>query len=172
MGRSGAGKTSMRSIIFHNNIARDTRDIEPTILWNNDTHVQFLGDLNINIWDCGGQDDAFCKYFTTHQNLIFKSVSVVIYVFDSISTDLDKDIHYYQSCLELILRHSSNAKVFCLMHKADLIPDDKREKTFEKQRLELFVRSEPIQIQVFQTSIWDESLYAASLVKNHKLSFT
>ncbi|KAG1439854.1 hypothetical protein G6F56_012142 [Rhizopus delemar] len=141
MGRSGAGKTSMRSIIFHNNIARDTRDIEPTILWNNDTHVQFLGDLNINIWDCGG-------------------------------TDLDKDIHYYQSCLELILRHSSNAKVFCLMHKADLIPDDKREKTFEKQRLELFVRSEPIQIQVFQTSIWDESLYAASLVKNHKLSFT
>lgn len=31
---------------------------------------------------------------------------------------------------------------------------------FEKQKLELQVRSEPIQIQAFQTSIWDETLYA------------
>lgn len=31
---------------------------------------------------------------------------------------------------------------------------------FEKQKLELQVRSEPIKIQVFQTSIWDETLYA------------
>jgi hypothetical protein len=31
---------------------------------------------------------------------------------------------------------------------------------FKKQKMELQVRSEPIQIQVFQTSIWDETLYA------------
>ncbi|KAG1164146.1 hypothetical protein G6F37_000561 [Rhizopus arrhizus] len=47
------------------------------------------------------------------------------------------------------------------MHKTDLIPDDKREKVYEKQRKELHIRSEPVQVQVFQTSIWDESLYAA-----------
>jgi hypothetical protein len=34
---------------------------------------------------------------------------------------------------------------------------------FEKQKLELEVRSEPIQIQVFQTSIWDETLYAVCI---------
>jgi hypothetical protein len=39
---------------------------------------------------------------------------------------------------------------------------------FEKQKLELQVRSEPIQIQAFQTSIWDETLYAVrSLLKNN-----
>jgi hypothetical protein len=33
---------------------------------------------------------------------------------------------------------------------------------FEKQKIELQVRSEPVQIQAFQTSIWDETLYAVS----------
>lgn len=37
---------------------------------------------------------------------------------------------------------------------------------FEKQKLELQVRSEPIQIQAFQTSIWDETLYAVRQSKN------
>lgn len=36
---------------------------------------------------------------------------------------------------------------------------------FEKQKIELQVRSEPIQIQAFQTSIWDETLYAVSTKK-------
>lgn len=36
---------------------------------------------------------------------------------------------------------------------------------FEKQKIELQVRSEPIQIQAFQTSIWDETLYAVKRKK-------
>ncbi|CAO3638998.1 unnamed protein product [Mucor hiemalis] len=161
MGRCAAGKTSMRSIIFHNNVATKTRNLEPTILWDDKTDVQFLGNLHLNLWDCGGQDDAFNDYLTTYRSLIFKDVHVLIYVFDAVSAELDKDIHYYQSCLESILTHSPNAIVFCLMHKMDLIQEDRRDKMFEKQKLELQVRSEPIQIQTFQTSIWDETLYAA-----------
>lgn len=76
------------------------------------------------------QDAAFREYFTTYQEIIFKTVYLLIYVFDSVSAEPDKDIHYYQSCLEFILTHSPNAKVFCLMHKIDLIPDDKREKVY------------------------------------------
>lgn len=63
----------MRSIIFHNNVAKKTRDLEPTskmqavhlimllltfndtvVLWDNKTSVQFLGNLHLNLWDCGG----------------------------------------------------------------------------------------------------------------------
>ncbi|GAA5809199.1 hypothetical protein MFLAVUS_002604 [Mucor flavus] len=161
MGRCAAGKTSMRSIIFHNNVATKTRNLEPTILWDNKTDVQFLGNLHLNLWDCGGQDDSFNDYLTTYRSLIFKDVHVLIYVFDAVSAELDKDIHYYQSCLESILTHSPDAIVFCLMHKMDLIQEDRRDKMFEKQKIELQVRSEPIQIQAFQTSIWDETLYAA-----------
>lgn len=45
---------------------------------------------------------------------------------------------------------------------------------FEKQKKELEVRSEPIQIQVFQTSIWDETLYAVSMsiaIQKEKLMY-
>lgn len=47
------------------------------------------------------------------------------------------------------------------MHKMDLIQEEKRSQMFERQRVELEIRSEPLQIKVFQTSIWDETLYAA-----------
>lgn len=74
------------------------------------------------------QDDSFNDYLTTYRSLIFKDVHVLIYVFDAVSAELDKDIHYYQSCLESILSHSPDAIVFCLMHKMDLIQEDKRDK--------------------------------------------
>lgn len=74
------------------------------------------------------QDDSFNDYLTTYRSLIFKDVHVLIYVFDAVSAELDKDIHYYQSCLESILTHSPDAIVFCLMHKMDLIQEDKRDK--------------------------------------------
>lgn len=53
MGKSGSGKTSMRSIIFANYIARDTRRLGATIGVEH-AHVRFLGDLVLNLWDCGG----------------------------------------------------------------------------------------------------------------------
>lgn len=74
------------------------------------------------------QDDSFKDYLTTYRSVIFKDVHVLIYVFDAVSAELDKDIHYYQSCLESILTHSPNAIVFCLMHKMDLIQEDRRDK--------------------------------------------
>jgi Ras-related GTP-binding protein A/B len=77
---------------------------------------------------CCRQDDSFNDYLTTYRPLIFKDVHVLIYVFDAVSAELDKDIHYYQSCLESILTHSPDAIVFCLMHKMDLIQEDRRDK--------------------------------------------
>ncbi|KAI8972715.1 Gtr1/RagA G protein conserved region-domain-containing protein [Pilobolus umbonatus] len=132
-----------------------------TVLWDNKTDVQLLGNLHLQLWDCGGQDESYDKYFTQHKELIFQDVHLLIYVFNAVSAEHDKDIHYYQSCLESILTYSPDAKVFCLMHKMDLIQEDKRVKMFERQRVELEIRSEPLQIQVFQTSIWNETLYAA-----------
>lgn len=76
------------------------------------------------------QDDSFNDYLTTYRPIIFKDVHVLIYVFDAVSAELDKDIHYYQSCLESILTHSPDAIVFCLMHKMDLIQECRRDKVF------------------------------------------
>eukprot|EP00164_Ancoracysta_twista_P004603 GFYU01006215.1.p1 GENE.GFYU01006215.1~~GFYU01006215.1.p1 ORF type:complete len:301 (-),score=93.91 GFYU01006215.1:317-1219(-) len=173
MGKSGSGKTSMRSIIFANYIARDTTRLGATIDVEH-SHVRFLGNLILNLWDCGGQDAFMENYFESQRDHIFRSVEVLIYVFDIESRDQDKDKKYYQSCLESIIQHSPHAKIFCLIHKMDLVPENQREQVFRSTEQSLKDMSTPMNINCFRTSIWDETLYKAwssivySLVPNIK----
>ena len=67
------------------------------------------------------------SYFTSQRDNVFKNVEVLIYVFDVESREVEKDMHYYQSCLEAIMQNSPDAQVFCLIHKMDLIPEDQRQ---------------------------------------------
>jgi Ras-related GTP-binding protein A/B len=53
MGRKDAGKTSMNSIIFANYAPRETMGIGYTV-GINESKFRFLGNLTINLWDCGG----------------------------------------------------------------------------------------------------------------------
>jgi len=174
MGKSGSGKTSMRSIIFANYIARDTRRLGATIDVEH-SHVRFLGNLVLNLWDCGGQEAFMENYFASQRDHIFRNVEVLIYVFDVESREIEKDMHYYQSCLEAILQNSKEAKIFCLVHKMDLIQEDQRDQIFTDRDSELKRRSLPLDITCFRTSIWDETLYKAwssivySLIPNVKL---
>ena len=62
MGRNQAGKTSMRSIIFANYLARDAYRITFTVDVNKQ-RVRFLGNLVLSLWDCGGQDMFMEQYF-------------------------------------------------------------------------------------------------------------
>ncbi|XP_074910689.1 ras-related GTP-binding protein A isoform X3 [Buteo buteo] len=158
MGKSGSGKTSMRSIIFANYIARDTRRLGATIDVEH-SHVRFLGNLVLNLWDCGGQDTFMENYFTSQRDNIFRNVEVLIYVFDVESRELEKDMHYYQSCLEAILQNSPDAKIFCLVHKMDLVQEDQRDLIFKEREEDLKRLSRPLECVCFRTSIWDETLY-------------
>uniref|UniRef100_UPI00358E4211 ras-related GTP-binding protein A isoform X1 n=1 Tax=Myxine glutinosa TaxID=7769 RepID=UPI00358E4211 len=160
MGKSGSGKTSMRSIIFANYIARDTRRLGATIDVEH-SHVRFLGNLVLNLWDCGGQDNFMENYFASQRDSIFRNVEVLIYVFDVENLEVEKDMHYYQSCLEAILQNSPEAKVFCLVHKMDLVQEDQRDPIFHKREEDLKRLSRPLECTCFRTSIWDETLYKA-----------
>lgn len=160
MGKSGSGKTSMRSIIFANYIARDTRRLGATIDVEH-SHVRFLGNLILNLWDCGGQEAFMENYFASQRDNIFRNVEVLIYVFDVESRELERDMQYYQSCLEAILQNSPEAKIFCLVHKMDLVQDDQRDKIFHERELDLKRLSKPLECVCFATSIWDETLYKA-----------
>lgn len=68
------------------------------------SHVRFLGNLVLNLWDCGGQEAFMENYFASQRDNIFRNVEVLIYVFDVESREMEKDMHYYQSCLEAILQ--------------------------------------------------------------------
>lgn len=59
MGKSGAGKSSMRSIIFSNYVAKDVRRLGATIDVEH-SNIKFLGNLVLNLWDCGGYVMHLC----------------------------------------------------------------------------------------------------------------
>lgn len=72
------------------------------------------------------------NYFVSQRENIFRNVEVLIYVFDVESRDdeLRKDLNYYQTCLSAIYENSPSAKVFCLIHKMDLVTEDQRDKVY------------------------------------------
>ncbi|KAF8584085.1 hypothetical protein K439DRAFT_1171144 [Ramaria rubella] len=159
MGKSGSGKTSMRSVIFSNNPASLTGRLGATIDVEQN-HVRFLGDLILNLWDCGGQESFMEHYLTTQRSTIFQHVGVLIYVFDVESREMDKDLQYYVDCLKSLSTYSPDAGVFVLVHKMDLVRGN-RQVVFNKKKNELQAACGDITITVFGTSIWDESLYKA-----------
>ena len=101
------------------------------------------------------------NYFASQRDNIFRNVEVLIYVFDVESRELEKDMHYYQSCLEAILQNSPEAKIFCLIHKMDLVQEDQRDLIFQERDADIKRLSLPLESTCFRTSIWDETLYKA-----------
>ncbi|EJU00799.1 ras-related GTP-binding protein-like protein raga [Dacryopinax primogenitus] len=161
MGKSGSGKTSMRSVIFSNHLAESTKKLGATIEVEQSQH-RFLSDLMLNLWDCGGQEAFMENYLRHDQNQIFSNVQLLIYVFDISAKEYEKerDFGYYTDCLNAIKEYSPDASIFVLIHKMDLVPSDKRN-VFLRKKKELLDHSEDVPIRVFGTSIWDESLYRA-----------
>lgn len=163
MGKAHSGKTSMRSIIFANYLARDTTRLSPTLDVEHH-HVRFLGDLVLNLWDCGGQDAFYESYFERDRESIFRSVELLIYVFDIESDSPEKDFDHFAGVLEAIEENSPDARIFVLVHKMDLVAEEDRDIILEdrKRLIEDSCTACGVQnFECFGTSIWDETLYKA-----------
>ncbi|VDB82685.1 unnamed protein product [Peniophora sp. CBMAI 1063] len=161
MGASGSGKTSMRSLIFSNNPASLTSRLGATIDVEQN-HVRFLGDLILNLWDCGGQDAFMDTYLTTQRSTIFQAVGVLIYVFDVGAHERAEDLAYFKDCCEALRKYSPDARVFLLLHKMDLVGANERSSFITRRGKELReVDGGSADAVVFGTSIYDESLYKA-----------
>ncbi|KAF4120728.1 hypothetical protein GMORB2_2732 [Geosmithia morbida] len=174
MGKSGSGKSSMRSIIFSNYIARDTRRLGATIDIDL-SHVKFLGNLTLNLWDCGGQEAFMENYLSQQRVHVFSNVGVLIYVFDIESRDVDRDLATYVAILSALLQFSSTARIYILIHKMDLVVPSARETMYDdrvrlvRQKTAEFAHSlggsdgaaAAVDLVPFATSIWDQSLYKA-----------
>ena len=121
-------------------------------------HVRFLGDLVLNLWDCGGQDSFMDSYLSTQRSTIFQHVAVLIYVFDIETREAIKDLIYYRDCIEGLKKYSPEANVFLLVHKTDLVRENANG-VLAKKRTQLEQESADLTVTVFGTSIYNESLY-------------
>ncbi|KAF8848094.1 hypothetical protein BDZ45DRAFT_606455 [Acephala macrosclerotiorum] len=160
MGKSGSGKSSMRSIIFSNYVAKDTRRLGATIDVDL-SHVKFLGNLTLNLWDCGGQDAFMENYLSQQRQHVFSNVGVLIYVFDIESRDFDRDLLTYRSIITALSQFSPGASVYILIHKMDLVVPNQREDIYNDRVSLIRSKSDAFDAIPFATSIWDQSLYKA-----------
>lgn len=169
MGRAGAGKTSMKSIIFANYHSRDTKMLQPT---NHVEHnsLRFLGNLKLNLWDCGGQDQFMENYFESQRENIFQHCEVLIYVLVAArdkslgNEERKKDVEYFKAAIESLSQHSPNATTFVLIHKLDLVHESKRSEVYCQVKEELLTvapQHTQKRITFMGTSIWDDTLFKA-----------
>ena len=177
MGPAGVGKSSMRSVITGHAIAKDCARLGPTSSVEHST-VRFLGDMVLNLWDCGGQGKYVRDYFERQREQVFSLAALLIFVFDATTeaNDADADaalaasegdelsgMEFFSKCAAFLAEFSPGARVFVLVHKMDLVPPDSRARVFgEIEALALSnagaMRS---RVATFATSIWDETLYKA-----------
>ena len=123
------------------------------------TNVRFLGNLVLNLWDCGGQYQYIESYY--ENDSIFINAEVLIYVFgeqhilqlqsstklysfdrvmisylfleDIDSADLHNDLSVFARMMDSMERCSPDASIFILIHKMDLVPEDDRKREFDER---------------------------------------
>lgn len=126
-----------------------------------------MGNLRITLWDCGGQDTFMETYFETQREAIFRQAGVLIYVLTvkddpRDSVDVTKDMSYFSRAMESLKRYSPNARVFCLIHKIDMVNTTERDNVMEEFQQQIKGMTEgPLRVSCYRTSIWDETLFEA-----------
>jgi Ras-related GTP-binding protein A/B len=114
------------------------------------------------------------NYFESQRETIFQNAEVLIYVLVASPTEKrgerdprpgggsgGQDLNYFARAMESLRQSSPNARVFCLVHKLDLVHESKREEVMDTWRRDLTNAAPGMNLQCFGTSIWDETLFKA-----------
>ncbi|MBW0476097.1 hypothetical protein O181_015812 [Austropuccinia psidii MF-1] len=178
MGKSGSGKSSMRNMIFANMAAADTRKLGATIDMET-TAIKFLGHFALRLVDCGGQDSymsSFVSMPADNRRSVFSQIGCLLYVFDVESPEFSSiDMIWFSRVISAILEtlsQSENMEDFrfhIMIHKMDLVPEGNRQAVFEAKAREVRNKVEDYSkgkissnmVNIFSTSIWDETIYKA-----------
>ena len=76
---------------------------------------------------------------------------MLIYVFDVTSKDFNGELQYYENCLNALTDLSPKAKIFCLVHKLDLLAESIREKSFNEKRIKIIEKTKAFATICFLT---------------------
>ena len=61
MGSEGVGKSSMHKVIFANVLPSETYKIGYTVS-KEEVKIKIFGNVSIDLWDCGGQEEFIRQY--------------------------------------------------------------------------------------------------------------
>ena len=95
MGNRGVGKTSIKSIIFQQQLPKDTLKLAPTNEIE-EIHVKIMGNININLIDCCSKDEYINKYFTTKEKKLFSKVDILIFIADASDFNIENGLNLFK----------------------------------------------------------------------------
>ena len=117
-----------------------------------------------SLTDRSTSQDAFTEnYLTSQKQYVFSDVGVLIYVFDIESREVEADFETYTAIIQALEEFSPHSRVFCLVHKMDLVQNEFRETLFMERShaIKKVSRSFAQTVESYPTTIWDQSLYRA-----------
>ena len=91
MGKTGVGKTAMKSKKFQNKSAKDTLELAYTNEIE-ESHLRFMKNISLNLLDCFSKEDYLKQYFDSKKETIFSKVGILIFV-DQIQNISSKNSH-------------------------------------------------------------------------------
>ncbi|KAJ1677133.1 hypothetical protein EV182_006807, partial [Spiromyces aspiralis] len=100
-------------------------------------------------------------YTGNRRDYVFSGVEVLIYVFDVESDSRENDFQVFKECLDNLAEFSPAAKVFCLIHKIDLVRPSDKARVIEEYKEDLTPLLEGFYHEFFATTIWNFTLYQA-----------
>ena len=90
IGKKGAGKTSIKSLIFQNKSPQETLKLDSTNEIE-ETHLNFINNMRLNVLDLSSKDDYSKQYFASKKEIIFSKVDVLIFVTQQENNKKEKD---------------------------------------------------------------------------------
>jgi GTPase SAR1 family protein len=157
MGLGASGKSSIKSVIFEGKSADDVKDYFATKNYVRST--KSLIGTAFQIFDCGGQESFISNFIGDQAEFIFSNVKVLVWVVDVSNPDnISTCKFYFDHAIQNLNKFSSDAIVFCLFHKVDLVLPDMKDQIIETL-MEFFQPPQPIQISHHATSIFDQSIF-------------
>ena len=158
MGLGASGKSSIKSVVFEGQSLDSVKNYNATINYTRST--KNIVDSAFQIFDCGGQESFISVFIGEQAEFIFSDVTILVWVidvsnFDAVSTSK----FYFDHAVKRLDEFSSNAVIFCLFHKIDLLLPDMRVQVAETME-DYFSTEKDIKILYRPTSIYNQSIFS------------
>jgi len=161
LGRAGAGKTTIKEVIFEGKDPKDllynplqpTRGLSPSV-------YSWL-DLNLGFFDSSGQELNNLLDDEIERSLAFENSSIIIYVFDYSSWNYQQKeiIEEIKKILKILKDSSNEAQVILFNHKIDLVRNYSKKFDEEIHRIKIIIKDE-LDLPIYFTSINPEMIYS------------
>ncbi len=156
VGLDNAGKTAILSKFGGKMGLKDLALLKPTKVI--DRQEILTEELELNIWDFGGQADYRNQYLRQPEKY-FLGINLLLYVVDIQDTDkYDESLEYFEKIIEIVLRLELNPSILIFLHKydPDLRGDDDVLLNIEllKDLFNSIFKNEKLDHEIFLTSIY------------------